>query len=407
LAGAAPTINLPTDHPRPAVEGFRGAIRHVRMLASLLQSLKELSQREGVTLFMTLLAGWQALLSRWSGEKDVIVGSPIANRTRAELEGLIGFFVNSLVLRAKFKDDPNFKELLAQVREVTLGAYAHQDCPFEKLVEVLQPERELSHNPLFQVIFALQNAPQGAVAVGGLEMSAIETVRATARFDLEFHLWESEQGLGGFIIYSTELFDAQTIERLMTHYERLLTMVSARPEQRLSDVNLLSEAEEHQLLVELNQTTTVYPRRNVAELFEEQVVRRPEETALVFGDERLNYRELNERANQLAHRLRRLGVGTESLVGVCVERSIEMVVALLGILKAGGAYVPLDPNYPSERLAFMLKDARVNVLLTQEWLLSSLPEQEGLQVVWLGIDGEAFADESKENLQSEATSENL
>ena len=287
----------------------------------------------------------------------MIVGSPIANRTRAELEGLIGFFVNSLVLRTSFKGDPSFKELLAQVRETTLGAYAHQDLPFEKLVEVLQPERELSHNPLFQVIFALQNAPQGAVAVGGLEMSAVETARAIARFDLEFHLWESEQGLNGLLIYSTELFEAETIERLLNHFERLLTAVAARPEQRVSEVKLLSEAEERQLLVDWNQTSTDYPRRSIAELFEEQVVLRPDEIAIVFDADKLTYRELNERANQLAHRLRRLGVGPESLVGVCVERSIEMMVALLGVLKAGGAYVPLDPNYPSERLAFMLKDA--------------------------------------------------
>jgi hypothetical protein len=255
LAGAAPTINLPTDHPRPAVEGFRGATQQIQLPATLSQSLKELSQQEGVTLFMTLVGAWSVLLSRWSGEKEIIVGSPIANRTRADLEGLIGFFVNALVLRTSLKGDPSFKELLAQVRETTLGAYAHQDLPFEKIVEALQPERELSHNPLFQVSFALQNAPQGAVTVGGLEMSAFETTRATARFDLEVHLWERPQGLSGLIIYSTELFEAETIQRLMNHYKRFLTEVVAHPEQRVSEVKLLSEAEEQQLLFDWNVKT--------------------------------------------------------------------------------------------------------------------------------------------------------
>src|SRR5215213_648451 len=248
LAGAAPTINVPTDHPRPAIEGFRGADRRMSLSASLLQSLKELSQQEGVTLFMTLLGAWAVLLSRWSGEKEVVVGSPIANRTRAELEGLIGFFVNSMVLRTSFHRDPTFKELLAQVREVTLGAYAHQDLPFEKLVEVLQPERELSHNPLFQVIFALQNAPQGAVAAGGLEMSTVGTAGTIARFDLEFHLWESAQGLDAKLLYSTELFEAATIQRMLGHYQTILENMVADRHQRVSDCELMPAAEKEQLL---------------------------------------------------------------------------------------------------------------------------------------------------------------
>jgi hypothetical protein len=248
LAGAAPTINLPTDHPRPAVESFRGATRSVQLPATLSQSLQELSQQEGVTLFMTLLAAWTVLLSRWSGEEEVIVGSPIANRTRAELEGLIGFFVNSLVLRTSIKGNPSFKELLRRVRETTLSAYAHQDLPFEKIVEVVQPERELSHNPLFQVSFALQNAPQGAVSVGGLEMSVVETTRATARFDLEFHLWERAQGLSGLLIYSTELFEAETIQRMLGHFQTILESMVADPEQRVSECELMPAAEREQLL---------------------------------------------------------------------------------------------------------------------------------------------------------------
>ena len=265
------------------MEGFRGATQPVRLPATLRQSLKELSQQEGVTLFMTLLGAWAALLWRYSGEEEVIVGSPIANRTRAELEGLIGFFVNSLVLRTSFKADPSFKELLAQVRETTLGAYAHQDLPFEKLVEVVQPERELSHNPLFQVSFALQNVPQDAVAVGGIEMSLVQTARTTARFDLELHLWEREQGLNGLLIYSTELFEAETIERLLKHYERLLTAVVAQPEQRVSAVKLLSEAEEQQLLVEWNQTASEVRGGSVVELFAAQVERTPNKVAVICG----------------------------------------------------------------------------------------------------------------------------
>ncbi len=370
LAGAAPTINLPTDHPRPAVETFRGATHQVRMPATLLRSLRELSKQEGVTLFMTLLAGWQALLARYSGEEDVVVGSPIANRTRTTLEGLIGFFVNSLVLRTSFKGDPSFKELLARVREVTLGAYAHQDLPFEKIVEVLQPERELSHNPLFQVSFALQNAPQGVVDVGGIQMSTVNTARAIARFDLEFHLWEREQGLSGAVMYSTELFEAETIERLMNHYERLLTEVVAHPERRLSEVKLLSEAEERRLRVEWNDTKRTYEPRSVVELFEAQVERTPENAAVIFGEQRVSYRELNERANALAAGLRERGVGPEIVVGLLLERSVDLVVALLGVLKAGGAYLPLDPSYPQERLQFIIDDAKPKVIVTHETLRS-------------------------------------
>ncbi len=372
LAGAAPTINLPLDHPRPAVEGFRGATRLVRLSASLLQSLKELSQQEGVTLFMTLLGAWAALLSRWSGEEEVIVGSPIANRTHAELEGLIGFFVNSLVLRTSFKGNPTFKELLAQVREATLGAYAHQDLPFEKLVELLQPERELSHNPLFQVIFALQNAPQGAIGDGGLEISAVETARTIARFDLEFHLWEFEQGLNGKLIYSTELFEAETIERMLGHFQTVLESMVADPQQRVGDCELMLAAEKEQLLVEWNETAVDYgSEQTLDQLFSAQVARTPHNVAVIFEEEQLTYAELDERANALAAELQSFGVGPEVTVGISMERSIELVVALLAVLKAGGAYVPLDPSYPQERLRFMIEDAKPAVIVTDEGVLTT------------------------------------
>jgi len=366
LAGAAPTINLPTDHPRPAVEGFRGAKQYVQMPARLLRSLKALSQQEGVTLFMTLLAAWAALLGRYSGEEDVIVGTPIANRTRTELEGMIGFFVNSLVLRTSLKGEPSFRELLKRVREVALGAYAHQDLPFEKLVEALQPDRQSNYNPLYQVSFALQNAPQGAIEVGGLEMSGVETDRETSRFDLEFHLWEHGQELYGALLYSTELFEAETISRLLNHYERMLTAVVAHPEQRVSEVKLLSGAEERQLVVEWNDTKRSYEQNSVVELFEAQVKRTPENTALIFGEQRVSYRELNERADRLAGSLRARGVGPEIVVGLLMERSVDLVVGLLGVLKAGGAYLPLDPAYPQERLQFIIDDAKPTVILTAD-----------------------------------------
>jgi amino acid adenylation domain-containing protein len=366
LAGAAPTINLPTDHPRPPVESFRGADQRMHLSASLLQSLKELSQQQGVTLFMTLLGAWAALLSRYSGEDDVVVGSPIANRTRSELEGLIGFFVNALVLRTSLKGDPSFKRLLAQVRETTLGAYAHQDLPFEKIVEAVQPDRELSHNPLFQVSFALQNAPQDAVTVGGLQMSGVETTRATARFDLEFHLWERADGLDGLLIYNTELFEAETIQRLMNHYKRFLTEVVGHPELRVSEVKLLSETEEAQLLVDWNDTKRIYEAQSVAGLFEAQVERTPENAAVIFGEQRISYRELNERANGVAAELAARGVGPEIVVGLLLERSIALVAAILGVLKAGGAYLPLDTTYPQERLQFIIEDAKPQVILTAD-----------------------------------------
>src|SRR5215213_6974498 len=389
LAGAAPTINLPTDHPRPAIEGFRGADRRMSLSASLLQSLKELSQQEGVTLFMTLLGAWAVLLSRWSGEKEVVVGSPIANRTRAELEGLIGFFVNSMVLRTSFHRDPTFKELLAQVREVTLGAYAHQDLPFEKLVEVLQPERELSHNPLFQVIFALQNAPQGAVAAGGLEMSTVGTAGTIARFDLEFHLWESAQGLDAKLLYSTELFEAATIQRMLGHYQTILENMVADRHQRVSDCELMPAAEKEQLLFEWNKTELDYRQaETIDQLFSAQVARTPNNVAVIFEKEQLTYAELDRRANVLAAELQTYGVGPEVTVGVCMERSIELVVALLAVLKAGGAYVPLDPSYPRERLRFMIEDAKPAVILTQPGLVSILPET-GSEVLFVGERGQA------------------
>ncbi|HYO51042.1 MAG TPA: condensation domain-containing protein, partial [Chloroflexia bacterium] len=369
LAGAPSAIELPTDRPRSPMLSYRGA-REVQLLPSDLASdLKAFSQREGVTLYMTLLAAFDALLHRYTGQTDILVGSPIANRTRPEIEELVGFFVNTLVVRTDLSGDPSFRELLHRVREVALGAYAHQDLPFDRLVEELQPERTQGFHPIFQVAFVLQNAPAVPLQLRDLSLTSIEIDKldmGASRFDLMFIVEEMQEGLAVEVEYNTDLFDAATISRMLGHYRTLLEGALDGCEQRVSKLPLLAEAERRQLLVEWNDTHTDYPRDEcIHGLFERQAQQTPDAVALVFGENGLTYRELNERANQLAHYLREMGVGPETLGGVCMDRSIEMVVALLGVLKAGGAYVPLDPTYPQERLRFMIHDTQVLLLLTQ------------------------------------------
>lgn len=420
-------LNLPTARPRLANQTSGGATQLLELPKSLSEALEALSQQEGVTLFMTLLAAFQILLHRYTQQEDIVVGSPIANRNRSEIETLIGFFVNSLVLRTDLGGNPTFRELLSRVREVALGAYAHQDLPFEKLVEELHPERNLSQNPLFQVVFALQNAPMEALELPGLILNPLPFNTETTRFDLEFHLWERSgnglwgersQGISGFVVYSTDLFDEATINRMLGHFQTLLEGIVANPEQRLADLPLLSEAERHQLLVEWNDTQVDYPKELcIHQLFEAQVELTPNSIAVIVENEQLTYQELNSRSNQLAHYLQKLGVGSEVRVGICVERSLDMVVGLLGILKAGAAYVPLDPAYPPERLSFMVEDAQVPVLLTQEKLVQRLPDflaatqpDEPIQnpiVVCLDKDWETIAHESKENPTSGVIADNL
>jgi aspartate racemase len=383
LTGAPPVLELPTDRPRPTVQTFRGATQFLALPEPLSQKLKSLSQRSGVTLFMTLLAAFQTLLYRYTGQEDICIGSPIANRNRSETEGLIGFFVNTLVLRTDLSENPSFQELLGRVREVTLGGYAHQDLPFEQLVEALQPKRNLSHHPLFQVMFALENTPISPLELPGLSLSSLNIDSSTAKFDLTMSMEDTEQGLMGSLEYNTDLFHAATISRMLEHFQTLLEGIVANPEQRLLDLPLLTQPERQQLLVEWNDTQVDYPKHLcIHQLFEAQAEQTPDAVAVVFEDQQLTYGELNRRANQLAHHLRSLNVGPDSLVGICVERSLEMIVGLLGILKAGGAYVPLDPSYPQERLAFMLKDAQVPILLTQQRLVCRLPKQEQQRSAW-------------------------
>ncbi|MEH2001903.1 MAG: amino acid adenylation domain-containing protein [Nostoc sp.] len=410
-------LNLPTDRPRLAAQSYQGARQPLQLSKSLSKALLALGQQEGVTLFITLLAAFQVLLYRYTQQEDIAIGSPIANRNRSEIEGLIGFFVNSLVLRTDLNGNPTFRELLSRVKEVALGAYAHQDLPFEKLVEELHPERNLNQNPLFQVVFALQNAPMSALELPSLTLSPLPFETETTRFDLEFHLWEpntqnglwsdSSEGISGFVIYSTDLFDDATITRMLEHFQILVSGIVANPEQRIAQLPLLSESELDNLLVGWNNTQLDYPEdKSIHQLFESVVEQNPDAAALVFGDKQLSYKELNIRSNKLAHYLKKLGVKAEVLVGLCVERSFDMVIGMLGILKAGGAYVPLDPSYPSERLNFMLEDAQVSVLLTQERWIKGLGNHSS-QVICLDKDWEVISQEIEDNLTSQVKVDNL
>ncbi|MCC5601602.1 non-ribosomal peptide synthetase [Nostoc favosum] len=407
LENAPKVLELPTDHPRPAIQTFRGATYSFKLSKELSASLNKLSQQQGSTLFMTLLAAFQTLLWRYTGQEDIVVGSPIANRNRAEIEGLIGFFVNILVLRTNLAGNPSFEELLKRLREVALCGFAHQDLPFELLVEQLQPERDLSHTPLFQVMFVLQNAPMSALELPDLTLSPLETNSDTANFDLNLHIIETESGLVGSLEYSTDLFEETSIHRMVEHLQTLLEGIVANPQQRLSELPLLRESEKHQLLVEWNDTQVEYPQQQcIHELFEAQVERTPDALAVVFESEQLTYRELNTRANQLANYLQQLGVKPEVLVGIYVERSLSIVIGLLAILKAGGAYVPLDSSYPKERLAYMLEDSRPSVLLTQQHLVENLPTNQA-QVICIDSDWQLIADENRENPGCNITVDNL
>jgi amino acid adenylation domain-containing protein len=389
--GGMPVLQLPTDRPRPPIQTFKGAQQKFVLSPQLTQAIKQLSQKEGVTLFMTLLAAFQTLLYRYTGQEDILVGSPIANRTRTELEQLIGCFINTLILRTTLEGNPTFTELLGRVRKVAVEAYTHQDLPFEKLVEALQPNRDLSYNPLFQVMFVLQNPATNSI----WKTEEIET--GTAKFDVLLSMIESEEGLTGTLEYNTDLFNADTIARMVGHFQTLLESVVSDSQQRIAELPILTPAERQTLLVNWNSTQVDYPQYAcIHHLFEAQVEKTPDAIALIFANQQLTYRELNNRANQLAHYLQNLGVKPESLVGICMERSIEMVVGILAIMKAGGAYLPLDPNYPQERLAFMLEDAQLSLLLVQLHLVNELPAHTA-KVVTIDTDGAAFADYSQAN----------
>src|SRR6266508_629808 len=407
LAGME-VLELPTDHQRPAVRSYRGASRHFMVERELAEMLSALGQREEATMFMTLLGGFSVLMSRYSGQEDVALGTDTAGRNRVEIEGLIGFFVNQLALRVEVRHRESFGELLKRVREVCLGAYTHQDAPFEKLVEELQPERDLSQSPLFQVKLIWREAPRGGLGLKGLKMLScsggeIETVRT----DLMVTIMDLGRDLGGTVTYSRDLFEEETIERLARHYTNLLSGIAEDSERPISELSLLSDEEREQIVVEWNQTGKPYPQdRCVHELFREQAERNPERIALTCEERWVSYRELNRRANQLARYLQGLGVGPEVAVGICLERSVEMAVALLGVFKAGGAYLPLDPESPLERLGYMLEEAGVGVALTERRLEKRLPSFWG-QTVSMDAEWERIGAESEGEPDSVVIPENL
>ncbi|MEW5926813.1 MAG: amino acid adenylation domain-containing protein [Gemmatimonadota bacterium] len=389
LAGAPALLELPTDRPRPPVQTYRGATERVELSAELLDRLQALARGEGATLFMTLLAAWQALLARYAGTEDVVVGSPIAGRTRRETEGLIGFFLNTLVLRTDLGGDPSFREVLRRVREATLGAYEHQEVPFERLVEELQPERSLGHAPLFQVMLVLQEPERAGGGLPGLELSRVGAAGGTAKFDLTLALARHPGGLTGTLEYATDLFERATARRMIAHLGRVLEQATADPDARLADLDLLGDAERAQVIDGWNRTEAEYPAdRCIHHLFEEQAARTPDAVAVVSAEGTLTYRELDERADRLARHLAGLGVVPDARAALCLERGHATMVALLGILKAGGACVPLDPSYPSERLAHMLEDSAARVLVTQRSLVDRLPEFGGETVLFDGTPGE-------------------
>ncbi len=418
LDGIPALLELPTDRPRPAVQTFRGDYQTFSFSEQLSQAIKTFGQREGTTLFMTLLAGFQALLHRYSGQDDICVGTPIANRSQSATENVIGFFVNTLVLRARFPDNISFRTLLDQVKETALSAYMHQDLPFEKLVDALQPQRETSHSPLFQVMFALQNKPisQQQISVG-LTASPYETHLGSAKFDMTLFMQEEGERIAGALEYNTDLFDAETIARFIQHFEILFNGLLDQPDRAIASIPILSDREWHRAIVEWNDTTIDDDLGlPIHQQFEAQVSRTPDAVAVIFGERRLSYDQLNRAANQLAHRLQQLGVGPEKIVGICMERSPEVMVALLAVLKCGGAYVPIDPSYPIERIAYMLDDAHVSVVLSQERLLERLPVGHPHQtesnagfpaIICLDRDWPAIATKSEANLAIEIDGDNL
>ncbi|AFZ33307.1 non-ribosomal peptide synthetase (plasmid) [Gloeocapsa sp. PCC 7428] len=403
LSGILP-LQLPTL-PRSRVQSFDGASISFKLGSDLTEKLKAIALTADVTLFVALLAAFKILLYRYTGQSEIVVGSPIANRNRTELEPLIGLFVNTLVLKTNLSGNPTFLEVLQQIRQVTWDAYDRQDLPFEKLVEELQPERDLSYNPLFQVKFRLENAPTEKLEIPGLTLSSIPQVTASAKLDLSLDMYETPDGLVGGFEYNRDLFAATTINAIAEHFQTLLAGIAHQPTQRISELPLLTPDERQQILVEWNQTQTPYADDLCFhQLFEAQV-ENPDSIALIYRNEQITYRELNCRSNQLAHYLQKLGISPETRVAICIERSPEMIVAMLAVMKAGGAYVPLDPAYPQERLAFMLQDAQVAVLIQKSETITQKPD--AITVIDLDKDWEAIADFSDQNPTSNVDTTNL
>jgi len=399
--------SLFSDRPRPAVQSYLGSRLQFHLPPSLCQALEHLGQQHGATLFMTLLTAFHTLIYRYTGQTDVIVGTPIAGRGRSELEDLIGCFINTLVIRTDLSDLPTFSDLLLRVRKTCLEAYDHQVLPFEKLVEELKPDRDPSRSPLVQVLFVLQNTPRREAVLNGLTLHAEEVDTGTSKFDLSFNLESDQEGIRGSVEFSSDLFDVSTIGRFIDSFQTLLESAVIAPESSIASIAILTDAERQRLLFDFNDTYRSYPKDVfVHQLFEEQVERSPDAIAVSYEAEVLTYAQLNARANQLAHHLCGLGVKPDTLVAICMDRSVDMVVGVVAVLKAGGAYVPLDPEYPADRLAFMLSDLQSPVLLTQQRQISILPNHAGVTLC-LDTDWGVVAGESTDNPQSVVTSDNL
>jgi amino acid adenylation domain-containing protein/non-ribosomal peptide synthase protein (TIGR01720 family) len=426
LSGSPPILELPLDRPRPAEQTYQGGMLRMELPLDVCEALRNMGRQEGVTLFMSMFAVFVTMLYRYTGQEDLCVGSGVANRRWRETEGLIGMIVNNIVLRTYVSANPTFRELLARVRQVTLEAYANEDLPFDKVVEILKPERNLSYNPLFQVMFSFHDALLPELRLPGLTIKQHETVNnKSAKFDLDIVVIpRSEQRVGrnsqdsakgietdGITLvweYNSDLFDAATVERMMAQYQILLEVIVANPEQPISQYPLITSEQKYQLLVEWNQTKTAFPEgKCIHQLVEEQVALTPDAVAVVFENQKLTYRELNTQANQLARYLKNLGVKPDTLVGICIERSLEMIVGLLGILKAGGAYVPLDPAYPAERLTEIIEDARVPILVTMQQWTATLEAEHPMQVFCLDTQKDLIARASQENPVNEVTDNNL
>lgn len=406
LDGDLPVLELPTDRPYPPKRTFRGDCCDLTLSRSLTDSLRTLGQQENSTLFMVLLASFKTLLYRYTGQEDLVVGIPVANRSRVELEKLIGFFTNNLVIRTNFVGNPTFKMLLGRVREVTQGAYAHQELPFERLVEELNPERSLNQNPLYHVEFAFQNLPFSTMPLSTLVLTPIPVDNETEEFDLSLNIVDGGPELVASIEYSTDLFDKDSIIRMLGHFESLLAAIVANPDRRLADLPILTEVEKHQLL-EWSCTQVDYPAELcIHDVFESQVQQTPEAVAVVDRDSQISYAELNKRANQLAHYLQDLGVGPDVRVGICMERSADVVVAAIGVWKAGGAYMPLDPAYPKDRLRHMLSDTQPSVVITNERVIGKVAS-DGARIVRIDTEWSSIAQKSSANPSKRTRSSNL
>ena len=407
LGGKLPILDLPTDHPRPVFQTFNGSTIHTVFPSELALQVKQLCKQQEVTLFMMLLAAFDVLLYRYSGQEDLLIGTPTANRDQKEIEGLIGLFVNTLVVRSDLTGNPSFINFLSRVREGSLEAFTNDDLPFDYIVEALHPVRDTSHSPIFQVMFILQNVPIPSTNLPNMKVSPIYLDNGTSKYDLTLTVWESPEGMTCFFEYNTDLFERPTIERMMGHYQTILEGICANPEKRIAELPLLTARERHQILIGWNATDMEYPRNStIQDLFEAQVDRSPDKIAIIDEENQITYRELDQRANRLAHLLRANGVTTETLVGICLPRNVDMVVCLLAVLKADAAYVPLDPNFPRDRLAFMLEDSGAPVLLTTT-NLADLFTAGRTKVICLDVEEGVVGQQSDQRLYGSSHSENL